>query len=126
MHSLKGIQILIVEDDEMLRDILCDIFTSQDAEVIQAENGQDALTILKQKKIDAVITDMCMHGGDGVTLAGNIKDLPNPPGVFICTGFNDLSQEMAKDLNVIKVFEKPFDKNDLIDGVYQYISSRNQ
>lgn len=127
MHSLKGIQILIVEDDEMLRDIMCDIFSSHDAQVIQAENGHEALEILKKSSIDAVITDMCMHGGDGVTLAANIRDLPQPkPGVFICTGFNDLSNEMAKDLNVIKVFEKPFDKNDLVSGVFDYIQSRTR
>ncbi len=126
MHSLKGKKILIVEDDEMLRDILCDIFTSAEAEVIQATNGLEAISVLQKNKIDAVMTDMNMHGGDGISLVGNIKALPTPhPAIFICTGFNQLAPQMVKNLGIVKIFEKPFDKDDLITTLSQHLNSKS-
>lgn len=124
MDSLKGKKILIVEDDEMLRDILCDIFSSEQAEVIQAVNANEALSILKDNSIDAVMTDMRMEGGDGISLLIQFSSLPRPrPALFVCTGFNELSPELIKKYGIVKIFEKPFDKNELISSVLNHLKS---
>lgn len=118
MKSLHGKKILIVEDDDMLRELLVDLFRYAEAEVRQASNGTEAIKIIREFHIDAVITDVRMPGGDGIQLAKDIQTLVQPrPFVFICSGFNDLTKDMISQLNIVKVFSKPFDRDELTNTV---------
>jgi DNA-binding NtrC family response regulator len=114
VNSLSGKTILVVDDEEMLREILAEELMGRGATVFCAENGASALSLVRQRKFDAVISDVRMPGGDGISLIKSIREeLLVKPKVFLCSGFNDLSKEDARDMGVIEIFGKPF-KCDLI------------
>lgn len=118
MKILKGHRILIVDDDEMLREMLNDVFTLSGAVVEEAENGKRALEKIRNSIYDAVVSDIRMPGGDGIELAANIVTLSSAkPILFVCSGYNDMSQEMVKKLNIKRVFEKPFDIENMVQTV---------
>jgi len=126
MNLFKGIKILVVDDDDLLREVMCDVFTSEGADVSEADNGATALTMIQNIKYDVVVSDVRMPGGDGITLAKNISELPGEkPLVFICSGFNDLNHEKADQLNIQKIFEEPFDHKLMIAEVSQKLRSIN-
>lgn len=111
MSMLDGKKILVVDDDEMLRDAVADVFKFNGAEVTEAENGEIAFSLVQRNQYDVVFSDVRMPGGDGITLAKNISELPgDKPLMFIYSGFNDLTKEKAAELNILKVFEKPFEQ----------------
>lgn len=119
MKVLNGNRILIVDDDEMLREMLNDVFTLSGAVVEEAENGRRALEKIKTSDFDVVVSDIRMPGGDGIELAANIQNLQDDarPILYVCSGYNDMSQDMVKKLDIKRVFEKPFDIESMVQTV---------
>nr|WP_315981272.1 response regulator [Aliamphritea spongicola] len=58
-------QILVVEDDASLREALVDTLELADFGCLEAESGEDALTLLSQQSVDMVVSDVNMGGMDG-------------------------------------------------------------
>ncbi len=119
-NPLEGKRILLVDDEDFLREVLCEIFNSHGAITRSAENGIIALDLLKSEKFDAVISDIRMPGGDGLSLAENINtQLDYQPKIFLCSGFNDIPPEKTNTLDVVEIFTKPFSVDKMIDSVSQ-------
>lgn len=115
MGSLKDRKVLIVDDDEYLREAMRDIFNFTGCKIIEAENGTDAFSLVLREKPDLVVSDVRMPGGDGIELAKNIHAMTeNRPKFIICSGYNDLTAKAATDLGILKMFEKPFDTEELV------------
>jgi CheY-like chemotaxis protein len=123
-NPLKGKKILVVDDEDFLREVLTEILSDAGAETQNAENGHDAFEILKKQHFDAVISDIRMPGGDGITLVENIsQSLTDKPKIFLCSGFNDLPPEKAKKLGVVEVFPKPFSSDQLVIRVAEHLNA---
>ena len=121
MNELKDISILIAEDDPDLRELMVDSLQYAGALVVGVENGSLALQVLKDKKIDVLISDVRMPGGDGIELLRNIAITNIPrPRIFLHTGFSDLSAVEAKTLGVIKTFHKPVNLEILVNEIQVY------
>lgn len=115
-HKLLGKKIIIVEDEEFLRELLEEIFQLEGAQVTEAQNVAEAINLLKKSKYDIIFSDVRMPGGDGVSLMATIQDqVPNPPRCFLCTGYSDVTEEDLKKIGVEKLFAKPFNTEDLIE-----------
>src|SRR5512141_2662644 len=70
-------KILIVEDDEMLRDFYVELFTQQGYQVMQSINGQEGLNIVNSEKPDLIILDLNMPVMDGKTLLHILRAMPD-------------------------------------------------
>jgi len=87
-------KLLIVEDEKMIRQGIAAIAERSPVpidEIIQCKNGEEALEIIKNTKIDVMITDIRMPKKDGITLVKEIKDLPHAPKVVVISGYDDFS-----------------------------------
>lgn len=106
---LQGKAILVVDDEPDLREILCDEFQLEGAEVNNAPNGQEALKKVEANPPDIVVSDLRMPGGDGVTLAKELKNRNAlSPLVVLMTGFADLTAEEAYEIGAEGFMTKPF------------------
>ena len=103
--------ILIVDDEPDLRQLLTMHAESIDLEPITANNGQEALEILKtQPPIDLILSDLMMPIMDGMSLLQEIrKNKFRLPFIFL-TGFGDpATSKKALELGAFDFLEKPFD-----------------
>lgn len=119
MTSLKTKKILVVDDEELLREILMEELSYYGAEVIGAENGTIAFDLVKNQKFDAVITDVRMPGGNGIVLIKNINEYfkKDKPKLFICSGYNDITSDEIDSMNITHTFNKPFDRENFIQVI---------
>ncbi len=126
MTGLQGKRLLVVDDEPLLRDILRCEFEAFGAQVDEAENGLVAIEMVKRARYDAVLADVRMPHGDGVTLARLIHGLGirPTPRVFLCTGDagKDFGREVA-EFGVLAVFAKPFDLDDMTARIRQLVLS---
>lgn len=123
MQDLAKYRILIVDDDEDLREVMYSIFVSQGFTVFQADNGVTALDMILKSKIDVVVSDIRMPGGDGLTLLQNVRGHdPKLPIVIFVTGFADISISDCIRIGAQQVFQKPFNQKELVDSVKQSLS----
>lgn len=120
-YSFANIKILIVDDEELIREILSEAFTLYGANVDLADSGFDAMAKIQKNTYDMVITDIRMPNGDGIYLLESIKKLNSPlPKLFVCSAYNDLTEDKIKDLGILKIFTKPFELGLLLNAVSSF------
>ena len=122
MQKLLNKKILIVEDDTLMRETLQELFHDLGVIVAVAKDGRGAYEILIAENYDAVISDMRMPGMDGLALVRHINDLPVRPLVFICSGYNDISESQRQSLHIEQIFEKPFNLQLMVEALYVGLS----
>lgn len=111
-------KILIVDDEPDLREMLKDFFERDNFDVTQASGGNEAFELIKNQKFDCVLSDIRMPLGSGIELAQNIKNLKNPkPFVVLITGFTEVPAHTIAELEVVKVFQKPFSPDELVSFI---------
>lgn len=123
---LKGIRVLVVEDDNDLRNSIQDVLQIFGAETFEAANGKLALDILDQKKVDLILSDVRMPGGDGVALLEKVRkrNWTQPPFIFL-TGFSDLTAESAREKGAQAMLMKPFDSLELAKAIASQVQSHS-
>ncbi|WP_413289314.1 response regulator [Bdellovibrio sp. HCB337] len=116
-------QILIVDDEPMIRELLKEAFESIGFTVHEAENGREAFRLVREIPFECVLSDLRMPGGDGIELANEIHKAPGPkPKMFLMTGYSDITLQKAQALGVLKIFEKPFNFKDLLQEVSKAVN----
>ncbi|MBF0330884.1 MAG: response regulator [Candidatus Omnitrophica bacterium] len=80
------VKVMVVDDEEMLRTRMKSLLELEDYEVFTAENGLQALEVLKAENPEIVVSDIRMPGMDGVELLGKIKALAPAVEVIMLTG----------------------------------------
>lgn len=109
MSPLSNIKFLIVEDEPLLCEAICEIFANEGAIVDQAENGVVAFSKVSEKNYDVVISDIKMPKGSGLELMKKINSLGGKlPLCFFLTGSYSGTNENLLALGVQKAFQKPF------------------
>jgi DNA-binding response OmpR family regulator len=88
MHRTAGRQVLVVDDDENIRNLLSAFFSLHGYEAASAGNGKEALDILKNKPCGLVMTDLDMPEMNGLELVDTIRQL-NIPVTIIGMSFQD-------------------------------------
>jgi DNA-binding NtrC family response regulator len=110
--------ILVVDDDEALRDSLAEALADLGHVPVQAANGLAALERLAQGGIDAVLLDLRMAGLDGMQVLARIRALKAPPPVAILTAVPDAENTIeAMRLGAVDHVAKPIGRADLAELV---------
>ncbi|MCB0415840.1 MAG: response regulator [Bdellovibrionales bacterium] len=119
----KQITILVVEDDHFLRSSLCEVLEMEGATVLQAENGQQALEIVRTHPIKFVLSDIKMPVMDGINLLKAIRaEDPNVPIVLLATGESSYNTQEVLSLGGSGLLRKPFEIATLIECVEHLIN----
>jgi twitching motility two-component system response regulator PilG len=119
----------VVDDEEMILRLAKDALEgdSGDVKVLTALNGKEAVQILKDEKVDLVLTDLKMPVMDGYELLSYISKNHGHIPVIVMTGFG--SPEIGRRLQqkgVVYYVEKPFEIDDLKQKVYDVITEKSK
>jgi DNA-binding NtrC family response regulator len=119
--------ILVVDDDETIRDMLCDLF-EENHRCHVADTAERAISYLETEHYDVILTDISMPGLSGLELLGYVRQSQPETPVIVITGIQD--QEHAHGLLKLGAFDfllKPFRLETLEDRVEKAIQySRRQ
>lgn len=117
-------KILVVDDEEDLRDTLVDLLKQQGDHILTAPSGKAGFSILQKQIIDAVITDIRMPDGDGIWLIQQIQKIPKEkrPLIFVMTAFTDLTESTAQELGVEQILRKPLKASDFARLIRQTVN----
>lgn len=117
--------ILVVDDEDTIRDLLKQLLELNDYETITASNGAEALDIYKKMgaKINLIITDLGLPLMNGRELGEAVKALNPAAKMIITTGF--VGQEKHDDLiniGFLEIIQKPFDIRQVILSVQKALA----
>lgn len=118
MNDAMGKRVLLVDDDEAVRNVIAMMLESVGAVVIKAECAADALELCHAETFDLVITDYNMPRMQGDQLAAEIKLLNPFQRVFLMSGFAETTfQNSAFTSSMDGFLPKPCDLDQLIDAL---------
>lgn len=116
-------KILIAEDDDINRELIYEILTSEGYEVIAVSDGQQMIEKAIEMKPDLIITDIQMPNMSGDTTIAMISEYDELAGVavIVMTGMSKIEFERLGLSRNIDVIFKPVDSSKLIETVRKYI-----
>ena len=91
----KNVQVLIVDDEPLIRKSLYEIMRIEGYRVQMAETGEAALSILKKERIDVVVTDFQLPKMTGIQLLEEVKRWSPKTEVILVTGYGTIESAVA-------------------------------
>jgi CheY-like chemotaxis protein len=121
-------QILLVDDEEMIRDFIQDVLAGLDVNITAISSGLEAVTMTRAQHPDLVIMDIVLAnaGIDGVEAARLIKRHPqtHDTKIILMSGVIDLRAEEIERIGVDAVLPKPFKASKLRRLVTQMMAEK--
>lgn len=116
--------ILVVDDEDALRNVLSSELQSEGYSVASAADGDEAIAIVQQNTFDLVLLDIKMPRVDGFEVLRFIKERYPSTKVIMLTGFADLKNAIeSKKLGAEDFVSKPYDLVDLLTTIERVLSS---
>jgi len=113
-----GLRVLVVDDEEYVRDLLIDILGREGCEVTAVGEGREALQLFESREFDAVMTDVGLPGMSGWELARYVRERNDHIPLAIITGWGDtVSPEEQSAAQADWVIAKPFSVDRITDLV---------
>lgn len=113
--------IMVVDDEENLRELLKAILKQEKFKVVTACDGKECLNKLKKMKPDLILLDMFMPGMSGRETCEKIRKNPRTKNIKIIfltvARLSYTGKDVLFKLNVSDYITKPFDNNDLVKRV---------
>jgi DNA-binding NtrC family response regulator len=117
--------ILIVEDEELMRSILRQLLASAGYHVLTADSAETALELFAAEEIALTLTDIKMSGMDGLELLDRIKAIDDEAIVIIMTAFSSVDSAIAAlRLGAYDYVTKPFVNEDLLQTIKNAVRQR--
>jgi CheY-like chemotaxis protein/DNA-binding transcriptional ArsR family regulator len=102
-------KILVVDDDEELREDVVEMLQREGYEVIDVGTGEEAIEKLKKESVDIILTDLMMPGIDGMEVLRQSKKLKPAVRVIMITGFGTIENAVeAMKEGASDYISKPF------------------
>ncbi len=117
--------VLIVDDQQVIRDLVSHVLSSKGFDVTTAENSREALEKAQMKRFDLVITDINMPGGSGIILASDLRELDDykyVPILVMTTETAQYRKDKAKAAGASGWLTKPFDPERLLTAVNRLLT----
>ncbi|MDD2915932.1 MAG: response regulator [Gallionella sp.] len=115
--------IMIVDDSASTRQLAGIVLGAAGYELIEACDGNDALSKLNGRKVNLIISDVNMPNMDGITFVQAVRNLPEhkfAPIIMLTTGLLKSTREQARAAGVKAWMVKPFGKPQLLDMVARF------
>ena len=119
--------ILIIDDEEEIREIMGDILRQEGFEIFLAADGKEGVQIAKEKNPSLVILDILMKGQDGLVTISDLLELSAQTKIVAMSGggaaiegFDFLTH--ASSLGAIATLKKPFRKVNLLESVQKVLA----
>lgn len=108
-------KILVVDDDDSIRDILTLMITRMGHEPETAEDGRIGLRMVKEFQPDLILLDLMMPNVNGFEVLQILQDAGNTTPVVIVTAFTEIAglKDVKAWLQVTEVLKKPVKTDDL-------------
>ncbi len=117
-------RILIVDDEQSMRDMLRIVLRRDGYDVVVAENGRDALGILERERVDLLLSDIRMADLNGVDVLRAAKQMNRDIIAFMMTAFASTETAVeAMRLGAVDYFTKPFSMDELRLKVRQHVEA---
>jgi len=115
IKEARPARILVIDDEEAVRDLLSQMLQAKGHEVVQAANGEEGIGRFKEEEFDLVFTDLGMPKISGWEVSKTIKGINPKVPIAMITGWGmELNKEKMGESGIDLIVSKPFDFDQVI------------
>ena len=120
--------ILIVDDEQRMRNLIKDFLVAKDYEILEAEDGEKALEVFQEnkEKIDLILLDVMMTKLDGWSVLRQIRQESKVPIIMLTARGEEQDELFGFELGVDEYISKPFSPKILVARVEAILKRTNQ
>jgi DNA-binding response OmpR family regulator len=122
--SESATRVLVVDDDESLRDLLLGYLRREGFEVNGVEDGSGMFTWLEQNQADILILDLMLPGDDGLTLARRLRTQTDIPIIMLSARGDDIDRIVGLEVGADDYLAKPFNPRELLARIRAVLRRR--
>ncbi len=119
----KG-KILVVDDDRLVLATLTHGLSQAGYEVIDADNGDDAILLAREHKPELALLDIRMEGKSGFDVAAYLREYLQTPFMFLSAFADEATVNQVKELGAITYLIKPLDIHQIVPAVEAAFANR--
>lgn len=116
-QSFDGSTLLVVDDDEEIRNLLATYLTNQGFNVVTSLDAKEMDLQLSMNKVDLVLLDLRMPGEDGLHVATRLKQTQDLPIIIMTAVGDEVEQVVGLELGADDYINKPFEPRELLARV---------
>jgi DNA-binding response OmpR family regulator len=110
--------ILVVDDEDLVREVVSDYLTRDGYRVVAAADAQRARALIDRHRLDLAIVDIMLPGGDGLTLVRDVRAAGSALPIILLTARGDeIDRVMGLELGADDYVTKPFSPRELVARV---------
>ncbi|MGA1194988.1 MAG: response regulator [Candidatus Latescibacterota bacterium] len=120
-----GKKILVVDYEASNRELFRQILSMKDYDVVEAENGKQALLLVEQDVPDLILLDLFMSGGDGLSVIRGVREdlkLRFIPIVVVTAAANEDIHQRIQEAGCDALIRKPVDLFNLLELVDKFLA----
>ena len=110
-------RVLVIDDEEMVRQTFRLTLELAGHEVVEAANGEEGVQLYQEAPADVVVTDIKMEPKNGLEVIKELKAGFSDAKIIAITGFDPSALDTALDLGADRVFTKPLKMNELVEAI---------
>ena len=107
-------KILVVDDEELIREVIKEYCSNEKYDTIEACDGLEAVELVKKEDFDCIILDIMMPKMDGLSAYKEIKQIKDIPTIILSARGDEYDKLLGFDLGVDDYLTKPFSPKELI------------
>ena len=118
-------KILVVDDEQGIREVIKEYCLLEDYQVLEAENGLQAIEMVKTNDVDIIVLDIMMPKLDGYSALKEIKKIKNVPVILLSARKEEFDKLMGFEYGTDDYLTKPFSPRELIARVKAILKRTN-
>ncbi len=118
-------KILIVDDEERIRNVIKTYAINEGYGVLEASDGYEAIEVVEQNVIDLIVLDIMMPKLDGFTTLSKLKEISNAPVIMLSARAEEFDKLHGFELGIDDYVTKPFSTKELMARI-KVILERNK
>lgn len=122
-ETLSTASILVVDDDESMRNLLQRMLERMGFTVVTAINGRDGIERFREHPVDVVVTDMMMPGIDGIDLIRTLRGKWPDVRIIAISGVDYPYLRMALSCGAKATLRKPVQSGQLVETVQRVLAA---
>ena len=125
MKGCDIMNLLIVDDEELIRNVIKEYAKAENYNIFEADDGEEAIKCIEERNIDLVIMDVMMPNLDGFSACKEIKKIKNIPIIILSARNQEFDKLNGFDLGIDDYVTKPFSPKELIARIKAVLKRNN-
>lgn len=118
-----GAKVLLVEDQDELRETLTRLLQREGFEVVAVASGEAALASFEEHAVDVVLSDLAMPGMDGASLLNQVRSRAPTLPLLLMSGYGAELGKRRKELVGVPILRKPLGRDELLEAIDKAIAT---